>query len=311
MKQGAAHNKRAAAARSWDFKSAEDIRAFWSCVRDVPPRGGGRRHHHEEQYCLGIYLLALAQRGFLAQPLRIEQGESPDFMLTWASGRTAGLEVTKATEPWFQKAMTKDEREYRRREAEAASLKQPPAPVIRMLSVAGWAGDEAEREWCSLICRVIERKLESLAGYREANSHELLIYDDAPLPAVDRRKVMAAMASWVPLLREKGPAFDKVSTIVSLDLLFDFGGESQILPYIEWGGPKLDGPSNALSFAERVEQAGTAAVRWATDPHVGMAPISFDHGGNKIIKVTPEGRRFEVMIRSDGEEVVLREIMRE
>lgn len=311
MKQRAAHNKGAVAARSWDFKSTDDIRAFWSCVRDVPPRSGGRRHHHEEQYCLGIYLLALAERGILAQPLRIEQGESPDFMLTWASGRTTGLEVTKATEPWFQIARMEDEREYGRREAESASLKREPAPVVRLLSAAGWAGDEAEREWCSLIRRVIERKLVSLVGYRMADSHELLIYDDTPLPAVDRRKVMAAMASWVRLLRENGPAFDRVSTIVSLDLLFDLGGEGQILPYIEWGAPKLDGPSNALTFAERVEQAGTAAVWRATDPHVGMAPISFDHGGNRIIKVTPEGRRFEVMIRPDGEEVVLREIMRE
>ncbi len=84
----------------WNFATIADVRRFWRSVCSVPGRADGRRHYHEERYSLGLYLLALAEHEQLTYPLRIEQKESPDFMLTWPSGELTGLEVTRATEQW-------------------------------------------------------------------------------------------------------------------------------------------------------------------------------------------------------------------
>src|SRR5208282_5383610 len=113
---------------SWAFRRRSDVERFWREVRDVPRRGNGRRHYHEERFCLGLYLLALATHDLLSYPLRVEQGESPDFMLTWKSGEITGIQVTRATERWLQRKMTEMDRE-----AEPSEL---------LLSLSGWVNNE-------------------------------------------------------------------------------------------------------------------------------------------------------------------------
>ena len=289
----------------WNFATIADVRRFWRSVCSVSGRANGRRHYHEERYSLGLYLLALAEHEQLTYPLRIEQKESPDFMLTWPSGELTGLEVTRATEQWVQRAMTASEKEYWRRAATTAASGEEPEPVCIPLSQAGWVGDEAELEWCSIIRSAIEQKLVKLPNFRSAPRHDLLIYDDTPLPAVDRRRVLAAISPWARRLNEKGPAFGKISVIISLDVLFDVGGTCRIFPYIDWSAAELGDSKNFRVFSARVEDAGQIAVERAVGRHAGMQkPVYFKHNGAKVVKLTPDGRRFEVRLREDGEEIV-------
>jgi len=289
----------------WKFNSAVDVQRFWQSVRSVPGRTEGRKHYHEERYSLGLYLLALAEHDLLTYPLQIEQGESPDFMLTSPSGDSTGLEVTRATEQPLQRSMTTSEKEYGRRAANAAASGREPQPVCIPLSQAGWVGDEAEVEWCLLIRRAIEQKLAKLPNFRRAFEHHLLIYDDTPLVAIDRRKVLAAIDPWARSLTRKEPTFKTFSVIISLDVLFDLGGACRVLPYIDWSAPDFNNSKNVGAFSARVEDAGRVAVERAVGRHTCMqAPVYFRHGGDKIAKVTPDGRRFEVRLEDDGEEII-------
>jgi hypothetical protein len=271
----------------------------------VPGRTEGRKHYHEERYSLGLYLLALAEHEQLTYPLRIEKGESPDFILRWPSGELTGLEVTRATEQWVQRVMTASEKEYRNRVATAAASGEEPEPICIPLSRTGWVGDEAELEWCSLIRRAVEQKFAKLPNFRAASRHDLLIYDDTPLPAVDRRKVLTAISPWARRFNEKRPTFGKISVIISLDLLFDLGGTCRLFPYIDWSAAELGDSKNLRAFSARVENAGQIAVERAIGRHSGMQkPIYFEHNGDKVVKLTSDGRRFEVRLREDGEEIV-------
>ncbi|MGC2443496.1 MAG: hypothetical protein WA409_08930, partial [Candidatus Binatus sp.] len=176
------------------IRSIEDVHRLWLKVRDVPRLTEGRRHHHEEEYCLGVYLLALAGNGLLDYPFTAKRCESPDFVLIGKSSAGAvGLEVTRATEPWLQRDMTSADREYRRRGLAAEKSGREPEPTVIALSQSGWIGDQAENQWCILMRRAIERKITKLAKFVPPTRHDLLISDDTPLPAVDRRKVLAAL----------------------------------------------------------------------------------------------------------------------
>jgi hypothetical protein len=297
------------------IRSDKDVQTLWNSVREVPRRSEGRRHYHQEQYCLGLYLLALGRHGLLDYPFTVRKGESPDFMVIGRSGETTGLEVTTATEPWIQREMTKADRESRRRELAAKDSGREAEPVIVGLSELGWVGDEAENQWCLLIRRAIERKTTKLHKFAPAARHDLLVYDDTPLPAVDRRKVLAAMDSWARDLKAETQMLGRISIVISLDVLFDVGARSQILPYVHWSAPELDdGPMQ--SFSDRVELAGKVeverAIREPREDHIpaskNSAPAYYVGTNGRIIKRTAKGRRFEVRIKENGGEVIIREL---
>jgi len=299
----------------WMIRSNKDVQTLWSTVQEVPRRTEGRKHSHEEQYCLGVYLLALGRHGFLDYPFAVKSGESPDFILTDKTGEAIGLEVTRATEQWLQLEMTSADREYRQREIVAEVSGRDAEPAIVALSDLGWVGDHAEDQWCVLVRRAIERKTEKLREFRKAARHDLLIYDDTPIPAVDRRKVMAALDPWASDLKWNTPTLGRISIVISLDVLFDVGGRSQILPYVHWSAPELDdGP--VQSFSERVELAGKVEVERAIrEPRQDQiaasknsAPAYYVGTNGRIIKRTAEGRRFEVRIKENGGEIIVREL---
>jgi hypothetical protein len=301
---------RSSRVKNWEIVSKASVEAFWLKVRDVPGRTEGRKDRPEERYCLGVYLLALAQHGLLDYPCNIEQGDAPDFMITKSTGEKTGLEVTRATEPWFQRQMTEADRKYDRRKiAAAATVGHEPEPVAWFPSSAGWAGDQAEEEWCVLVQGAVEKKLTKLPGFRPASHYDLLVYDDTPLPAVDRRKVMAALALWAQQIKQQGPPLGRISVIISLDVLFDVGGASRIFPYIEWSTPDFGASKSAQTFSERAVYAGRAAAEQAIRAHkMARAPIYFLDGKGRLVKQTFDGRRFEVRVRDDGEEVVVQEL---
>jgi hypothetical protein len=298
----------------WTIHSMRDLQTLWLKVREVPRRTEGRRHHHEEEYSLGVYLLALGKHGLLEYPLTVRKGEAPDFVVIEKSGEVTGLEVTRASEGWLQREMTTADREYRRRELAAEGSGREPEPVIIELSQSGWIGDEAENQWCILVRRAIERKITKLSKFAATARHDLLISDDTPLPT-DRRKVLAALDPWARDLKSKTPMLGRISIVVSLDVLFDIGGDSRILPYVHWSAPDLD-DTPLQSFSERVELAGKAEVERAIrEPLEGRIPPLKNHAAayyvdtdGRIIKRTAEGRRFEVRIKESGGETIVREL---
>jgi hypothetical protein len=239
----------------WNFGSSDDVKEFWKKFQRVPARRR-RTKRDEERYCLALYLLALATYRKLKYPLRIEESESPDFMIAWSSGKTTGLEVTKATDMWMQREMTKMEVEYERRESAAKAPGEEPEPVSLMLSNHGWAGNQAEVEWLSLIRDAVERKLPKLAKFRATSRQDLIVYDDTPLPAINRSKVLPALSSWLSETRRTNPGLGRVSIIVSLDVLMDSGDALVMLPFVDWSNP-----SATSDFGERAEFAGEKAVR--------------------------------------------------
>jgi hypothetical protein len=299
----------------WVIRSIKDVQKLWLKVREVTRRAEGHRHHHEEQYSLGVYLLALGRHELLEYPFTVKQGESPDFIVTDKSGEVTGLQVTRATEPWLQREMTKADREYRRRELAAESSGSEPEPVVIELSQSGWIGDEAENQWCILVRRAIERKISKLPVFAPVVRHDLLVCDDTPLPAVDRRKVLAALTPWARDLKSRTPTLGRISIVVSLDVLFDVSGSSRILPYVHWSEPDLD-DTPSQSFSERAELAGKVEVerairepsRYRIPTSKNPAPAYYIGPNGRIIKRTPEGRRFEVRIKENGGEIVVREL---
>jgi hypothetical protein len=315
----------------WQFRSAEDVSRFWEKHRHVPARADGREHHHEERYCLGLYLFALARNGFLGYPLTVEQFQvhlSPDFMLRWASGESTGLEVTRAAEESQQEAKTVADREYRRREIEAAGSGTLPDPVIiqrsgtaqkefiasggltnASLHEPGWLDGECEAGWCSLVQKAIEKKFDKLPSFKPAAYHELIVYDDTPFIGAHQETVVTSMRQWVQNLPKGKPAFKRISIIKSLDIIYDLGGECRLFPYVEWSELKRGDRESLMALAQRVEEAGQVAVEKAISEHAAMGQaVHFMDGRGRMIKQTADGRRFEVRVLDEGQEVIVKEL---
>ncbi len=290
--------KRFAANGSWEFRSLDDIRRFWLKVRDVPRRTEGRSHKQYERYYLGLYLLALGDHRQLAYPLKTLERDSPDFMLVWKSGETTGLEVTRATDEELQRAMTRAEKEH----SEGSVIM--PSPF-------GYAGDQLEEESCGLFRKAIEKKVAMLPGYKPASRYDLLVSDDTRMGAGDRRKVLAILTPWARAAKQREPKLGKISVVASLDVLYDIGGESRIFPYIEWSAPELEEAADGETFSERIEHAGRMAAEEAIHSHkTAGTPICFIDSKGRLVKKTSDGRRFEVRLNEDGEEVTIQELSR-
>jgi hypothetical protein len=286
-----------------EFRARDDVARFWYEVRAVPRRTDGRTHKQYERYYLGIYLLALAEHDLLPYPLKVLGCESPDFMLTWPSGEVTGLEVTRATDQTLQEWLSRSEKEH-------------PEGAARMFSPLGYAGDRLEKEWCDFARPAIQKKIAMLDQYRRASRYDLLLADDTRAGAGERRKVLALLAPWARDLKRKEPRLGVVSTVVSLDILYDIGGESRILPYVHWSAPGSNESTYAESLSERAELAGRVtverAVREPSQRHTptNQAPLPgyYVDVKGRIVKRTSDGRRFEIRIGQDGAEVIVREL---
>jgi hypothetical protein len=288
----------------WEFHIRDDIWHFWLRVREVPRRIEGRTPKQYERYYLGLYLLALADHQLLSYPFKVTEDESPDFMLTWKSGETTGLEVTSATDQELQRWLTHAEKER-------------PDGSPMMASPFGYVSDQLEREWCGFVREAIEKKVAKLDEYKPAARHDLLVSDDTRAGAGDRRKVLELLAPWAHHLKREGARLGRISAAASLDILYDIGGESRIFPYVHWSAPGLEVADSDESFSQRAELAGQVtverAIREPSQRHIPNDKTSAVPGyyvdiKGRIVKRTPEGRRFEIRIKEDGSQVVVREL---
>jgi hypothetical protein len=223
------------------FRSRGDVENFWRAVRNVPARSR-RAKRDEERYALALFLRARADHGLLRYAVLVTEGQSPDFMIRECGGHSAGLEVTRATSPEIQKWMTEAE-------------KRLPEISSVLLSQAGWAGDSVELEWLQLFECAIRAKVAKLAKFRHAHRHDLLVYDDTPLPSPDRNLVIPELTRYVRAQREKQPLLGRVSVIMSLDVIYDVAGVCRVLPFIDWNAP-----DRSHDLGERVEYAAQHAI---------------------------------------------------
>ena len=279
------------------------MKEFWKKFQRVPARKR-RSKRDEERYCLALYLFALATYRKLKYPLRIEEGESPDFRMTWSSGKTTGLEVTKATNMWIQREMTRAEQQFEKRKLAAAASGSQPRPVGIMLSERGWVGDEAEKQWLSFVRAAVENKISKFDNFRPASRQELLIYEDTPLSAIDRPIVLPILSRWLDEKRKDNPHLGRVSIIISLDLLHDSGKGLHVLPFVNWSDPEA-----TPDFGERVEYISEKAVTTAVRKHKQEGrPIHFTDQRGRLIKEMPDGTRYEVRVEPNGDEVMIGEV---
>jgi hypothetical protein len=287
----------------WDFGSRDDIWRFWLRVREVPRRIDRRTPKHYERYYLGLYLLALADHQSLSYPLKVMEDEAPDLIVTWDSGEARGLEVTRATDQELQLWLTRAEKGH-------------PDGSAMMASPFGYAGDRLEHEWCSFVREAIKKKVAKLDQYKSAARHDLLVCDDTRAGAGDRRKVLTLLTRWARDLKRQESRLGKISAAASLDILYDIGGESRIFPYVHWSTPELEDAVSDESLSQRAELAGRVTVersiREPSQRHVPTdepsVPGYYVDVRGRIVKRTAEGRRFEIQIKEDGREVVVRDL---
>jgi hypothetical protein len=284
---------------SLELRSLDDVRRFWLTAREVPRRAAGRTKKQYERYYVALYLLALADHQALSYPLKVLEGERPDFTLAWKSDETVGLEVTRATDEELQLCITRAEKE------------RPEGSVMMGSPLSGYAGDQLEEEWCVCVRKAMEKKLAMLPGYRTVSRCDLLVSDDTRMGAGNRRKVLGILTPWARELKQGEPSLGKISVVASLDVLYDIGGESRIFPYVEWSTPKVEKVPEGVSFSDRVEYAGQVVAEKAIQAHkTAGTPLYFIDSKGRLVKQTSDGRRFEVRVNQHGEESTIQELSR-
>ena len=177
------------------------------------------------------------------------------------------------------------------------------------LRAPGWLEGEAEAAWCSLIQKAIEKKIDKLPKFKPAAHHDLIVYDETPFIRADQQLVITTMRDWMQNLAKAEPRFEKVSIVISLDVIFDLGGECRLFPFVEWSELKPGDREGLMALSQRVEQAGQVAAERAIRYHAKMGhPVHFIDGRGRLIKQMPDGRRFELCVLDNGEEVVVKEL---
>jgi hypothetical protein len=80
------------------------------------------------------------------------------------------------------------------------------------LTSSGWSGDEPEREFALFVRDAIDRKLSLLrkAHFEKFDQNWLLVYDNAPLPALDLESALAHLHSLLGDRLSQQPCFDTV-----------------------------------------------------------------------------------------------------
>ena len=164
--------------------------------------GHARNQTDMDWYCARAYLQALARSDRLAYPIRIEQGESPDFLLRWPGWLTTGLEVTSVTSPEVERRLAADD----------------PFPWGN----DGWQGNELEHGLVQSLLRSVDNKCNKLARgkFRFAARHDLLLYNSAGF-------VFARMEIAIPLIRSALRDYDpppSTSGILGVVSILDDGG---------------------------------------------------------------------------------------
>jgi hypothetical protein len=211
----------------------ELVRQFGALGTRLPPRTDRKDQLAEEWYCLRRYLFVIAAEGSLRYPLDVCKSESPDFLVNRRDGAWDGVEITKATRQEFEADLTNLARGKRTRH-----YSSDPADGVMLLSMAGWAGDSAEREWAEYMLKAIENKAAVVSNYKRVRECDLLIYDNTPTPKPDLKSAVEFLRGSLFGRREQTgfeTGFRTVSLIRDPFVICDVQGGSRFLKYNpEW-----------------------------------------------------------------------------
>ncbi|HLF95939.1 MAG TPA: hypothetical protein VI457_02250 [Methylococcaceae bacterium] len=177
----------------------------------VPRRSEGRTKEHTERYAIAHLLSALAGKGRLSYPLCLIRRERPDFVLTLETVQI-GIEHTEAVPQNEAHRTVLREKgngpdvffiSHHQPGETKKSAKELVEGIKANQAGDGWAGDSVETEWVNAMSHIIGQKVATLRkdGFDKFEQDWLLIYDNWPLPAVDRHK--AANFLW-ELVNEYG-----------------------------------------------------------------------------------------------------------
>ena len=156
----------------------------------------GNRNKPDIEWASGLMNgLVEAQVNSIRGHLRLEWGDRPDFRLSFPElQRSLEFEVTMAASEAHQAAMRSMAADDGITHLEPAVFAAAPELSSRHREVGigrdwkhlrgrGWAGTEAESQWCTFIQNAIERKR---MKFHEYNFDQLMIYDDSPVAGCDQ-----------------------------------------------------------------------------------------------------------------------------
>jgi len=172
---------------------------------DVPLRSEGRRKHHTERYCIA-HLLATLPVKQLAFPLTVAHSDKPDFLLAM-SGTEVGIEHSEAVPENVAHADFLREKEglgpevYFTPHVVPGEPKKSADELRREIKAdefgPGWSGDSPEREWAAVIAHYVKEKMQKATadGFIRYPANWLIIYDNWPLPEINRAKAASYLMS--------------------------------------------------------------------------------------------------------------------
>ncbi len=180
-----------------DIAPARNPEALFKTLRgvdlSVPGRTEGRKTYHAETWTICRLLSTLAAANRFTFPISVTHRDRPDFLIQDASAKI-GVEVTEAIPEQYAAYCALAERDFPGVLRELAHF--------RLLSSAGWEGDDPEREWALFIRSAVDTKLTKLArtDFMKFDQNWLSIYDNLPMPNINLAEAIGLLR---PLLEDR------------------------------------------------------------------------------------------------------------
>lgn len=188
----------------------------------VPLRSEGRTTENVERYAIVHLLSTLAKESAITYPVTLVHRDKPDFLFSMSQKRI-GIEHTEAVpQNEAQKAFLREKghgpdvhfvSRHKPGESEKKA-KQLIKEIDADEAGDGWVGDSVELEWADAINHfVLEKKIKiAKDGFDRYDENWLLVYDNWPLPAVNREKAARIL---LPVLLDGG-GFEEFNLIFAM-----------------------------------------------------------------------------------------------
>jgi hypothetical protein len=170
-----------------------------------------------EKRAICYFLSTAVSIDFLEFPISVQHSDRPDFVLKMG-GKKIGIEHTEAIsedEAYYsalrEKGYGPEVYSLRRLQPgqKPTSRKEAINEIESDLNGDVWEGDQPEYEWANAMAHFVNVKTKKLAqeGFNKYSENWLLIYDNWPVPKVDRDKSIKYLRN---ILMKKSSPFDFV-----------------------------------------------------------------------------------------------------
>jgi len=226
---------------SVEFGSVEELMGYFSVVgrrvglRTSVRKGANERTKERELYCIRQYLTTLAPNEIIRFPIRLNKGESPDFILSYCECETWGAEVVEATTNDYQKYLANTEDSKEPDLLFGFDMKKSRGECGDAIW-DGWVGDSPEREACAAILDAMQKKAKKIeAGkFSPLSRYDLLIYENVSAFFYDDSKAMKFLKNVVGQTPCQLASLGKVSIITGSRLYYDVTGNMTCFPIFQY-----------------------------------------------------------------------------